>query len=179
MTLEGWTDVVRPLVKYRPMLVVAFIVFIFISAFFLLNLVTAVVVDRTLLSQQEDQLSKHAAEEDGRESQIFDLRSELLKRNHGEDMCTRSNIQTWLQEPGIQAQLHRLDWDPSLAEAALAIIDRGNTGSVSLRSLSQLLGNTARPLDTMALLRMQAYMAQRLEAQEKLLTEMLKVWATK
>ena len=39
MTLEGWTDYARPMLHRSPGWVMYFISFIFVSAFFLLNLV--------------------------------------------------------------------------------------------------------------------------------------------
>merc|ERR1719326_986579 len=53
MTLEGWTDYCRPLLGSRLHLVLAFFVFIFFTSFFILNLVTGVVVDKTIAAQEE------------------------------------------------------------------------------------------------------------------------------
>merc|ERR1719473_1844815 len=61
MTLEGWTDYVRPMLASRPDMVLFFLTFIFVSAFFLLNLVTAVVVDRTLEAQSQQTKSDSEA----------------------------------------------------------------------------------------------------------------------
>merc|ERR1719311_724807 len=63
MTLEGWVDYVRPLLASRADMVILFLFFIFVSSFFLLNLVTAVVVDRTLEAQQQQVQSEEESEE--------------------------------------------------------------------------------------------------------------------
>merc|ERR1719420_1121866 len=73
MTLEGWTDVVRPLLGSRPVMIIFFMFFVFVSAFFLLNLVTAVVVDRTMSSQAQSEDTSAVVQEDERESQIRNL----------------------------------------------------------------------------------------------------------
>merc|ERR1719335_1077109 len=85
MTLEGWTDVVRPLLGNRPAMIVFFMFFVFVSAFFLLNLVTAVVVDRTMASQAQSEDTSTFVKEDERETQIGNLHSALLRRNGGQD----------------------------------------------------------------------------------------------
>merc|ERR1719161_1144227 len=73
MTLEGWTDVVRPLLGNRPAMIIFFMFFVFVSAFFLLNLVTAVVVDRTMASQAQSEDSSQIVQEDEREEAITKL----------------------------------------------------------------------------------------------------------
>lgn len=173
MTLEGWTDVVRPLVHYRPMLVVFFICFIFITAFFLLNLVTAVVVDRTMAAQQEDGASKSAVEEDGHDKQVFDLRLDFVRRNGGQDLARRSDLSRWLETPSIKNRLHKLDWEPISLEAAALIHDKQNTGLVSLKQLSQTVATSARPLSSVSMLRMEAEMMQRLAFQDEMLRRMM------
>merc|ERR1719487_606595 len=81
MTLEGWTDVVRPLLVSHPMLVAFFMFFVFVAAFFLLNLVTAVVVDRTMSSQQDSQRMVDLTKEDEEECRMQNLHSALLASN--------------------------------------------------------------------------------------------------
>merc|ERR1719321_642396 len=85
MTLEGWTDVVRPLLGSRPVMIVFFMFFVFVTAFFLLNLVTAVVVDRTMSSQAQNDDMSTFVKEDERETQIGNLHAALLRRNGGQD----------------------------------------------------------------------------------------------
>merc|ERR1719343_1122641 len=53
MTLDSWSGNVRPMLHTRFHVVLFFVVFIITTAFFLLNLVTAVVVDRTVAAQEE------------------------------------------------------------------------------------------------------------------------------
>merc|ERR1719217_581956 len=64
MMMEGWIEVVRPLVGHRPFLVLFFLLFVFLSAFFLLNLVTSVVVDRTLRAHDSEEAKHELVEED-------------------------------------------------------------------------------------------------------------------
>merc|ERR1719333_488329 len=83
MTLEAFTDVVSPLVKHRPFLLLFFLVFVFVTAFFLLNLVTAVVVKRTMVAQKEIKEAQGNVEEDKKEVQIAEIYSSYLQNNEG------------------------------------------------------------------------------------------------
>merc|ERR1719389_878948 len=95
MTLEGWTDVARPLLGSRPMMIIFFMLFVFTSAFFLLNLVTAVVVDRTMTSQAQAEDSSLFVKEDERERQITKLHLALKERNGGQDRIRRKDLTNW------------------------------------------------------------------------------------
>merc|ERR1719301_217372 len=86
MMMEGWIEVVRPLVGHRPFLVIFFLLFVFLSTFFLLNLVTSVVVDRTMQAKDEDDDNIQSVKEDMRVGRISELCKEMLKLNKDEDL---------------------------------------------------------------------------------------------
>jgi len=172
--MEGWTDVVRPISRTRPLLVLFFFVFIFISGFFLLNLVTAVVVDRTVQAQEEDEARKEETHDDENEKTIFDVMQKLQARNKGMDVVSRKDLSKWLKDDSdVSVWLKKVEWDPELAERACSVIDRNNTGTVSLSELGHEISSTSEPLDKMALIRMQAEMSTRMERQEQLLQRIL------
>jgi len=173
MTLEGWTEVVQPLSRTRPDLVLCFILFVFIAAFVLLNLVTAVVVDQTVNAQMEDELETAASRDDGMERVVYDLTKQLQRRNRGQDIALRSDLEDWLKEPDSKHRLEKLEWDAELAEAACAVMDRDKTGNVSLQTLQKIISATMRPVDMIAVLRMEAMMTRRLEKQEEILRQLL------
>lgn len=173
MTLEGWTQVVRPLVVHRPILVAFFILFIFVTAFFLLNLITAVVVDRTMGAQTDELAAKAADLEDGKERVAFELKQYFLRMNNGMDIVERPRLERLLDDAFVKKHLEKIGWDAALVGAACAILDTEHNDVVSLGSLSHLMGNTMRPLESVALLRVQAEMTARLERQEMMLLRLL------
>merc|ERR1719262_1763438 len=63
MTLEGWPDLVRAVMEEFPLLWMFFIPFIMITSFVLLNLVTAVVVERIIaVGKQDESMAAKRAE---------------------------------------------------------------------------------------------------------------------
>jgi voltage-gated sodium channel len=166
MTLEGWTDVVRPLLGTRPVMIVFFMFFVFVTAFFLLNLVTAVVVDRTMSSQAQAEDTSTFVKEDERETQIGNLHSALSRRNGGQDRIRRKDLVTWSREPFVRQYLEKLDWDATVISEMGVLLDDDNSGTVSLARLREYWASYGQPLDTALLLRFQLQLAQRLDHQE-------------
>eukprot|EP00746_Dinoflagellata_sp_MGD_P163926 gnl/MRDRNA2_/MRDRNA2_92248_c0_seq1.p1 gnl/MRDRNA2_/MRDRNA2_92248_c0~~gnl/MRDRNA2_/MRDRNA2_92248_c0_seq1.p1 ORF type:complete len:516 (-),score=89.66 gnl/MRDRNA2_/MRDRNA2_92248_c0_seq1:171-1718(-) len=173
MTLEAFTDVVSPLVKHRPFLVAFFMFFIFVTAFFLLNLVTAVVVDRTMLAQKESEEAQGNVEEDVREAQIADMYSAFLKQNDGRDMISDENYRRFQKDKQIQEAMVHLDWNEEFLTSMLVMIDQNKAGERSLKELQDLWITYGQPLDTATLLHCQMQLARRLEMTETLCTKLL------
>jgi len=166
MTLEGWTDVVRPLLGSRPVMIIFFMFFVFVTAFFLLNLVTAVVVDRTMSSQASAEDASLFVKEDERESQISGLHLALLKRNGSQDRIRRKDLSNWSREPFVQQYLEKLEWNSKVISEMAVLLDDNNSGTVSLAQLREYWSSYGQPLDTAMVLRFQLQLAQRLDHQE-------------
>jgi len=184
MTLEGWTEAVRPFLGKHLILVIFFISFIFVTAFFLLNLVTAVVVDRTLQAQHTDKEAVEAIEGDSFEVSVKELEEELSRRNKGDDYCPTSDILAWAKLPQVKRLLDKINWDHDTLVSATVAVDLEADGSVSLEKLGRLMAVSAHTVDALALLRVQADVTRKLDKQEELLAKMLQQkqeragWAT-
>merc|ERR1719217_840172 len=133
MMMEGWIEVVRPLVGHRPMLVLFFLVFVFLSAFFLLNLVTSVVVDRTMQAKEEDDANVESVQEDLRVSRISELCKALLKLNNDQDLFKKPDLLKWEQDEKVQQWLEILEWDGPFLVSLCELLDHKPTGEVSLQ----------------------------------------------
>lgn len=168
MTLEGWPEVVRPLMHYNPGLMLFLILFIFVTAFVLLNLVTAVVVEKMLDAQSDAQVLKEAAQEDQREIILCDLRGYMKELNGGERLVQKRDLMAWMEDPGVILRLKLLDWDESLVDAACSIIDKDDSGVVSITELTKLMSGATVTLDTLTILRMQADLSERILRHGKL-----------
>merc|ERR1712113_541930 len=53
MTLEGWEQVARPLVEEQPLTFIFIISFVMIFTFGMLNMIVAIVVDKTMMSSKQ------------------------------------------------------------------------------------------------------------------------------
>jgi len=168
MTLEGWVDYVRPLIYTRVHMVLFFIAFICVTAFFMLNLVTAVVVDRTVAAQEEVAENEEKEENFVRASHIRCIMQVLLSKNGGEDQITWDKYCKSLQDAEITQAMHHLNWSTEYMESMFMMIDYDNNGEASIQSLQRLTEASNMPLDTANYVRFQINLARRLEFQERL-----------
>jgi hypothetical protein len=173
MSMEGWVGVVQCMFKTNPGLVFFFFLFIFVAAFFLMNLVTAVVVDRTMQAQEEGERAGDACENDEKEVQIFELISDIKERNQGQDIILRTTLSAMLKEEEIQDRLYEFDWHADTVEDVCAMVDKEGTGSLSLAKLQKQLSQSMRPIEMITMIAMQAEMTTKLESSEQLLLKML------
>jgi len=171
MTLEGWTDYVRPLMHTRMYLVFFFLFFIFVTAFFMLNLVTAVVVDRTVAAQKSAEDLENEEKENERNAHIKVIYEILNKANTeagGVDMMPRELFDDTLRDLEIADSMRHLEWSPKYLQSMFALIDYDNDGEASLAAFQKLLEASKEALDTTNYVRFQINLAHRLEFQEKL-----------
>jgi voltage-gated sodium channel len=172
MSMEGWIGVVRPLSRTNPGLVAFFFIFIFVAAFFLMNLVTAVVVDRTVAAQQEGESCGKAVEDDEKEVSIFELIADIKTRNEGQDIIKREFLAALLREPDIEGRLQEFEWEAEMVLNVCAMIDKQRTGEISLEKLQHMVSSSSRPVEMMTMIRMQAELTARLEKQQVILKEL-------
>lgn len=169
MTLEGWTDVARPLLVSHPQLVGFFMFFVFVAAFFLLNLVTAVVVDRTMMAQQENERMKEFIKDDEEECRMGNLTAALIAGNGGRDQLSRKELGIRSKSADVKGHLDKLDWTPKMLTDMSVMIDSNMTGQVSIARLHEEMQTLKQPqVDTALIMRLQCQLAARLEHQERL-----------
>jgi voltage-gated sodium channel len=174
MAMEGWVGVVRPISRSQPGLVAFFFLFIFIAAFFLLNLVTAVVVDRTVQAQEEAATAAQACEGDEGEMVIFDMVAYLQKWNGGEDIILRKELMKLLEDDEMVEFLAKVEWDASTIENLCSVMDKHNEGKISLKALQNQISGGGKEISMMKWVRMQAEMTQRMEKNERILKGLIK-----
>lgn len=168
MTLEGWVDYVRPMLHSRLDMVLFFLIFIFISAFFLLNLVTAVVVDRTLEAQREQTKSESDQILD-REIICINTLGELMKRlNHDRDIITTEDFEEILHNADVVKYMKQLRWNRDFMLSMFNLIDHDDDGEASIKRIQKLWVACHEPLDTSNYVRFQINLARRMEYQEKI-----------
>mmetsp|Transcript_62098 Transcript_62098/g.134797 ORF Transcript_62098/g.134797 Transcript_62098/m.134797 type:complete len:486 (-) Transcript_62098:86-1543(-) len=176
MTLEGWTDYVRPLLHTRVHIVFFFIAFIFITAFFMLNLITAVVVDRTVAAQEaadEGVTKEHQLQRVARIDLIITLLQSENSNPTNEDVISLSDFDDAIQQSETQEVLTELGWTKAYMDSMFAMVDHEGSKMGSLSALRKLLVISDEPLDTANYVRFQMNLAQKLDYQEKLMLTVL------
>lgn len=174
MTLEGWTDYARPLLhtRYWPW-VLFFLFFIFVASFFFLNLITAVVVDRTLAAQDEA--------DDESEATIKARRMECAKEfvkmvrdlNDDQDLVAINDLIEWSKSDFAAKLLCHVDEDHHFIQSMVLLLDHTKGGYVSASQLEQFWLAYEQPLNTQNFLRFHLSLAQRMEFQDRMLVTIL------
>lgn len=162
MMMEGWIEVVRPLVGHRPFLVIFFLLFVFLSAFFLLNLVTSVVVDRTMQAKAEDDANIESVEEDLRVGRISELCKALLKLNDNQDLFKPESLPKWEQDEKVSNWLDILEWDAEFLQSMCELLDHKPSGEVSMKALRDMCICYGIPLNTDSFMRVQIQVVRRM-----------------
>jgi len=182
MTLEGWPDYVRPLLHSRPLLVAFFLAFIFVTAFFMLNLVTAVIVDRTRAAQDEELEWEAREAQLKRKVHIGEICQELRQESgtaaaaSDADLISHQDFDSALRAgTGIEEALHELGWSKRYLASMFNCMDQTSDGRTSISSLQKFLEISDKPLDTASYMRFQLSLSHRLEHQEQLILKVLGV----
>jgi len=143
MTLEGWENVGRPLVMEQPLMSLFLFFFIMVFTFGILNMVVAVVVEKTLQQsravQDTSDLQKRdeAMQELMRIRDIFQEMDEdpngLISRKEFEDAMTH--------KPAVRAALESMNIPTEQASTLYDVLDADGDGELTL---DELLDGCAR-----------------------------------
>merc|ERR1719486_146260 len=140
MTLEGWPDMCRtlrhPSSGGSVFTVFFFLVFVFFTNIFLLNLVTGVIVENVLLIAHQDEIEQIRREKKERDNKTQKLNEifELADTDNSETV-SREEFHNMLLNPDASAILRSLDihiWD---AEDLFDILDVDDSGEKHLMKL--------------------------------------------
>jgi hypothetical protein len=175
MTLEGWTDYARPLLhtRYWPW-VLFFLFFIFVASFFFLNLITAVVVDRTLAAQDEADDENEATVKARRLECAKEFCKMVRELNDGEDQVSITDLMEWSKTDFAHKLLFHVDEDHHFIQSMVLLLDHTKAGFVSATQLEQFWLAYEQPLNTQNFLRFHLSLAQRMEFQDRMLVTILK-----
>lgn len=170
MTLEGWPDYCRPLMGKNWVWALVFIVFIFVSAFFFLNLVTAVVVDKTLAAQDAADAREANKGTESHVRRIKILCKQLRYLNNDQDFVSREQLANWLkgESQDVAKIIKAIDWTPSYVMSMFMLCDHDHNGKVLLKRLEQLMINRDLSLTTQHYVQLEVNLARRVEYLEKI-----------
>eukprot|EP00929_Paragymnodinium_shiwhaense_P012225 TRINITY_DN11900_c0_g1_i2.p1 TRINITY_DN11900_c0_g1~~TRINITY_DN11900_c0_g1_i2.p1 ORF type:complete len:492 (+),score=116.54 TRINITY_DN11900_c0_g1_i2:76-1551(+) len=174
MTMDGWMEVVQPLVKTQPFLLMFFFVFAFVAGFFLMNLVTAVVVDRAMKAQEFEHAASATAQEDDREVDIYRFIEKLKELTGGKDSPTRDAISKALPDEELREHMMKISWDGALVEAWCSVMDKQKDGKICLYELRRDIASSGKEARSMTLIRMQADLSVRIEKRQSLLDQLFR-----
>lgn len=173
MTLEGWTDYCRPLLVRRPQIVLAILGFIFMANFFLLNLFTAVVVQKMLSATSKAQEEADLQAQQMKAKLIDELYKELCRLNEKRDLMTKEDLHNWMSHRGVADKMDKLGWKKFYMSSMFTLCDHDNNGEVSLINLRRIWLDCMQPLTTSNYVQFQMNVARRMEYVDLLTARMV------
>uniref|UniRef100_A0A0G4G4F5 EF-hand domain-containing protein n=1 Tax=Chromera velia CCMP2878 TaxID=1169474 RepID=A0A0G4G4F5_9ALVE len=134
MTLEGWPDIARMVIREQPWMWVFFVVYIMITTVTLLNLVTGVIVEKVMgvASAEEKDLVAKISEE--RVSVLKELVRVFMRINKQEEGWGEITLEDFLEslDESTLRSLKNLDIAVNEPKTLFGVLDVSQNGKVSL-----------------------------------------------
>lgn len=133
VTLEGWSDVARESMDHEPSMWILFILFISITTFAIMNVVTAVIVENTLdqaMLQKGDISKKLDKERLKALTKLYEVFQVADLNGDGE--LTKDEFLSALSNPDVMINLHAVEIDLRSAEGLFDIMDYDDSGHLDV-----------------------------------------------
>jgi len=173
MTVEGWTSYARPLMANKAMFIFVMFFFTF-TVFFLLNLITGVVVDKTLaaLVAETDKKQERDIEKDKLLVRL--LISRLLERNNDEDLISAEQLASLCQHENVVEVITELGMQKNYVLGMSAICRATGTGDVSLKRLEAMIAERNTHLTNSVYFNLEMSLTHRLKQIEQLNVDLVR-----
>jgi len=133
MLLEDFGQKVRPFITRHPLMVFCFIGFVFVTNFFILNLITAVVVDKMQRAQSESIENREMKKEEAKDDSMTELYARLLTLNEGNDFISFQDLSKWVREDqSVRHLVRKLRWNGKYMKETFRLCDHDYTHTASL-----------------------------------------------
>eukprot|EP00929_Paragymnodinium_shiwhaense_P014429 TRINITY_DN122338_c0_g1_i1.p1 TRINITY_DN122338_c0_g1~~TRINITY_DN122338_c0_g1_i1.p1 ORF type:complete len:465 (+),score=66.04 TRINITY_DN122338_c0_g1_i1:171-1565(+) len=176
-TLEGWMDYVRPLLVRHPFAVLAFLAFIFLANFFLLNLITAVVVENMLKAKDKEELLQEKVATQAQDQNLRRLVLHVRDLNEGSVVVPSDKLKKWMKsDPDLKECLQNLGWTEAYFISIVDLCD-GEEGEVQLSALTTALQDMRGELSTGNYVKFQQQVHRKVELVDHLCQLMLQMAA--
>eukprot|EP00927_Polykrikos_kofoidii_P076946 TRINITY_DN73952_c0_g1_i1.p1 TRINITY_DN73952_c0_g1~~TRINITY_DN73952_c0_g1_i1.p1 ORF type:complete len:620 (+),score=108.34 TRINITY_DN73952_c0_g1_i1:147-2006(+) len=151
MTLEGWEQVGRPLVTQQPFMAIFLFGFIMVFTFGILNMIVAMVVEKTLQQSRsfddEDAMNCQDAE-----LQLGELRDLFWEFDRDDDgMLSRVEFESAKSDTAIMSFLQKMNVPECTMDRLYSILDVDGRGTLPLDDITEgvarLRGNTDSDMD--------------------------------
>jgi len=155
LTMEGWTDIGRPLVNKSPWLIMFFIAFFMIFSFGLMSMIVGLVVDHTIQYSQTNDFTVEQEKRNKKREIIETLKAFFLASDaDGDGMLTLSELREGLENnEQIRQALERVDVPADMWRDFFDVLDKEQQGQVTveqfLKGIDRLRGE-ARSKDLVA-----------------------------
>lgn len=134
ITLDDWANgVARHVMTNQPAMAIFFIIFIFITAYGILNVIVGIIVERTLASAKLNEEKSQRNQEKERTRVLHDLRDifEYADKDKSGTL-TIDEFRNALRQPEVERKLKLIDLPVSDAEELFNVLDGDGSGELSV-----------------------------------------------
>jgi len=164
MTLDSAAGIYRPLIVAKPMLILYFLVFILLGPIALMNIVTAIMVESSLRTANEDQEAKKAWDKVRRKNMMPKLRSMFLTLDTSGD--GEVDLEEILNAPPEikEAMQHIVGLDE--LEEVFSLLDYDGSGGVDIEEFVDgiMRSQSEKPPELFVLMKQQKAILERLNS---------------
>jgi voltage-gated sodium channel len=174
LTLESWAmSVARPVMTRQPAMAGFFVMFLFLTAYGVMNILIGVVCENTLAAAAQNEKKRSRLKNREVQRNFITLREVFLSGDSdGDGFITLEELEICLQRPDVEEKLSSLDLPRSQAHELFSILDVDSSGQIDveefINGILKIKGD-CRPKDLMGLIMNQKHMMRRLEGVERLL----------
>mmetsp|Transcript_34924 Transcript_34924/g.96465 ORF Transcript_34924/g.96465 Transcript_34924/m.96465 type:complete len:502 (+) Transcript_34924:252-1757(+) len=163
-TIEGWPGHVRPFIQDHKIYVVFFICFIITGNLFLLNLFTAVVVEKMLQATNDEDRHLEDQSKEAHRQKAVTLHRRLLELNDEDNTARIGNLRHWIaRDLEVRTLTKELGLSAKSLYALCKLCDHEDSGEISLRQLHSLVKDTGEQLDMSSFIKYQQHMVCRID----------------
>jgi hypothetical protein len=177
VTLDDWSDgVARHVMSNQPWMCIFFLVFIIITSFGLMNVITGIIVERTLTAAKSNQVRFQRTQEKERARVLNHLREifEVADKD-GNGSLTIDEFRSAIRQPDVERKLKLIELPVADAEELFSILDHDGSGELSVDEFiggCVRLKGTAKSKDLLAVQVNVQSLAERMETIELQLSQL-------
>jgi voltage-gated sodium channel len=183
VTLDDWSNgVARHVMSNQPAMCVFFLLFILLTSYGLMNIITGIIVERTLSAAKQNQQRFQRTQEKERARVLNHLREifELADKD-GNGSLTIDEFRTAIRQPDVERKLKLIELPVADAEELFEILDHDGSGELSVDEFiggCVRLKGTARSKDLLGVQVNVQCLADRVETIELQLSQLEDNFAT-
>jgi hypothetical protein len=177
VTLDDWSNgIARHVMTNQPAMCIFFLLFVLLTSYGLMNIVTGIIVERTLTAAKQNQQRYQRSQEKERARVLNHLREifEMADKD-GNGSLTIEEFRQAIHHPDVERKLKLIELPVADAEELFTILDHDGSGELSVDEFiggCVRLKGTAKSKDLLAVQVSVQSLCQRMETIELQLTQL-------
>ena len=177
VTLDDWSNgIARHVMTNQPAMCIFFLLFVLLTSFGLMNIITGIIVERTLTAAKLNQ-ERHQRSQEKERARVLNHLREIFEMadKDGNGSLTIDEFRTAIRHPDVERKLKLIELPVADAEELFQILDHDSSGELSVDEFIGgciRLKGTAKSKDLLAVQINIQSLSERMETIELQLTQL-------